>query len=86
MTFYDAAYGCDELTLNGYSDWRLPTKEELKQLYLNKDKIGGFVDKFYWSSTDAGFTDEMWGWSFDDGRLGSYSRGLSNDARCVRSF
>ena len=43
MTWADAGYGCDELTLNGYSGCRLPTKEELKQLYLNKDKIGGFA-------------------------------------------
>ncbi|MDB4090925.1 DUF1566 domain-containing protein [Crocinitomicaceae bacterium] len=36
--------------------WRLPTIEELKILYKNKDKIGGFVttgdNYYYWSSTE----------------------------------
>ena len=32
--------------------WRLPTVDELNMLYLNKDKIGGFVNSFYWGSTE----------------------------------
>lgn len=31
--------------------WRLPTQTELKFLYDNKDKIGGFSNSTYWSST-----------------------------------
>ena len=37
--------------------WRLPTKEELKMLYENRDKIGGFADYGYWSSTESGSSD-----------------------------
>ena len=37
-----AKQACEDLVLDGCSDWRLPTKEELNQLYLNEDKIGGF--------------------------------------------
>lgn len=32
--------------------WRLPTKEELHTLYLNRVKIGGFSRQSYWSSTE----------------------------------
>lgn len=30
--------------------WRLPTKEELHTIYLNRAKIGGFCRQSYWSS------------------------------------
>lgn len=33
--------------------WRLPTLEELNMLFLNKDAIGGFVNSFYWGSTEV---------------------------------
>ena len=40
----------------GYTDWFLPSKDELFQLYLNKSLIGGFEDVSksfgYWSSTE----------------------------------
>jgi hypothetical protein len=32
--------------------WRIPTKSELNFLYKNKDKIGGFVKDYYWSSIE----------------------------------
>ncbi|MBO4739563.1 MAG: carboxypeptidase regulatory-like domain-containing protein [Bacteroidales bacterium] len=50
LTYAHYSY-CQELTVYGYSDWRLPTKDELQQMYIDKDKIGGFLDKVYWSST-----------------------------------
>jgi len=47
-----AARLCGDLVLGGYSDWYLPSKDELDQLYLNRVAIGGFANLFYWSSTE----------------------------------
>ncbi|MDA7578795.1 DUF1566 domain-containing protein, partial [Flavobacteriales bacterium] len=60
-----AANVCDTLTLGGYSDWFLPSKDELNAMYLNIGpgsadggfiipglNIGGFTDYFYWSSSE----------------------------------
>lgn len=33
---------CENLTAYGYSDWRMPTIEELETMYQNRDAIGGF--------------------------------------------
>ena len=42
---YNAAESyCNNLTLYGYSDWRMPTIEELEMMYLNRFSIGGFVE------------------------------------------
>ena len=47
-----AAKLCDDLVLNGYSDWFLPSKDELNVLYQNRNLIGGFGSDFgYWSSS-----------------------------------
>ena len=61
-----AAQECFDLVLGGYSDWYLPSKDELNKLYLNKTAIGGFADSYYWSSTEV---DENYAWmqSFVDG-------------------
>ena len=48
MRWSDAKEACKTLG----KGWRLPTKTELNILYKNKDKIGGFSDYFYWSSTE----------------------------------
>ncbi|MBL7765796.1 MAG: retroviral-like aspartic protease family protein [Chitinophagaceae bacterium] len=48
MTWFSAEYACDALG-NG---WRLPTKEELNDMFNQKDKIGGFAEDTYWSSTE----------------------------------
>jgi Protein of unknown function (DUF1566) len=47
-----AARICGDLVLNGYSDWYLPSKDELNKLYLNRAAIGGFGIWEYWSSSE----------------------------------
>ena len=38
-----------------YTDWRLPTKNELNLLYLQKTVVGGFGVGSYWSSSEVGY-------------------------------
>lgn len=47
-----AAWLCDQLVLNGYNDWYLPSKAELKLLYEQRNSVGGFTNDYYWSSTE----------------------------------
>ena len=64
-----AARICGDLDLNGYSDWYLPSKDELHKLYLNigpaapapNTNIGGFTDASYWSSSEY---DANYAWTF----------------------
>jgi hypothetical protein len=41
---------CKELTLDGYSNWRLPSREELKMILKHKKLFG--MHSEYWSSTN----------------------------------
>ena len=80
-----AARLCGDLVQGGYSDWYLPSQDELNKLYLNQIAIGGFVGTNYWSSTedDAGsafnldFTSGVWG---DGDKIAVLS------VRAIRSF
>ena len=46
-----AARLCNDLVLGGYSDWYLPSIDELNKLYINRVAIGGFANDYYWSSS-----------------------------------
>ena len=45
---YSAAYSyCENLTLYGYSDWRMPSITELEMMWQNRTTIGGFNNYTY---------------------------------------
>ena len=81
MTWRDAKIACAKLG-NG---WRLPNKDELNILYKNKDKIGGFANSSYWSSTEYGSTD-AWYQYFANGDQDSFYKNDTSYVRAVRNF
>jgi len=81
MNWVTAKKACEALG-NG---WRLPTKNELNILYQNRNKIGGFRDSYYWSSS-AGSNDDAWYQSFYRGNTYNYSKDSTYRVRAVRSF
>ena len=54
-----AARLCGDLELGGYSDWYLPSKDELNQLYINRVAIGTFSDVNYWTSTTLAIATKL---------------------------
>jgi hypothetical protein len=46
--------------LGGYSDWYLPSKDELGKLYVSRVIIGDFADAYYWSSSKTDSNNAYW--------------------------
>jgi hypothetical protein len=82
-----AASVCDDLVLNGYSDWYLPSREELQLMYSNQQvrNIGGFLNTQYWSSSEYDAAN-VWHMGFGDGYV-YYNGKIENyQVRAVRAF
>lgn len=88
-----AASVCDNLVLNGYSDWYLPSREEVETMYWNLQfkGFGGFSNySNYWSSSqDSPY--HAWYVYFGNGYVASGSNGGSSkdsysQVRAVRAF
>ena len=80
-----AAYVCYNLTEGGYSDWYLPSKDELNQLYLSRVAIGGFEGAGYWSSSEVA-AGEGWEQAFPAGNPFTNSKSSAGKVRAVRAF
>lgn len=88
VAFYSAssyaAHICNNLTLNGFDDWYLPSKEELIKLYQVKNSINISNDR-YWSSTEADAATAVI-IRFMDGVAINQTKTITNKVRAVRSF
>jgi hypothetical protein len=96
-----AADICANLTLGGYSDWFLPSIDELNLMWTNladsdgdgtaigssdPNNLGGFAGTYYWSSTEDDNID-AWIQFFGDGEQFASDKGFfGNNVRAVRSF
>ncbi|MDR2840869.1 MAG: DUF1566 domain-containing protein [Paludibacter sp.] len=88
-----AAHWCAELNAGGVSDWYLPSREELKKLYVAKDSVNQMLttvnmpatplsNGYYWSSTQAN-AFEAWYVYFDNGET---NVGLKSNVANVRAI
>jgi hypothetical protein len=82
-----AAVYCSELTYGGYSDWFLPSKDELTQMYVNRVALNaGFSTVvLYWSSTERS-TAAAWYQHFNEPNPNPDSKPSTNSVRPVRAF
>ena len=80
-----AARLCGDLVEGGYSDWYLPSKDELEQLYLNRVTIGVMPGGYYWSSTEQG-PDYAWVKNFADATDNLVFKNAGAPVRAVRTF
>jgi tetratricopeptide (TPR) repeat protein len=96
ITPNEAKNVCLNLTLNGYSDWYLPSKYELNLIYINigRGSSNGNIGKgisignngwTYWSSTEGSVTYQAWEQSFWDGNQHENYTGNCLD-RCFRAI
>ena len=65
--------------------WRLPTKEELNLMYLNKNEIGGFAAWYYWSSSES-TSSLVWNQFFNYGNQYHSNKNYTYYVRAVRSL
>lgn len=69
----------------GYTDWYLPSKDEVRKLYLNRTAIGGFLNRVYWSSSEVN-SGSAWYNGFDYNNWFESEKFNVAQVRAVRTF
>lgn len=87
QAYSSAAQKCADLDGYGYSDWYLPSKEELDAIYQNRHLIrnleGPDVYSYYWSSTEYD-QGSVFAQNFHDGVSSLMTKNSSINCRCIR--
>ena len=80
-----AAVYCDQYSYGGFSDWFLPSKDELNELYTQRNIVGGLQVSYYSTSSEYS-NDAFWFQSFIDGNPNTPYKNNAYYIRPVRSF
>ena len=83
FTWKDAVTYCTNLSLGGYTDWRISSKEELLDLYTGELKFSTLNSTIYWTSTEI---DNEGAWIIHSKQGDKYGAKKSEKyyVRCVR--
>ncbi len=90
-----AASVCDNYTTGSYSDWFLPSRDEINQMYQNRAAIdataianggSGFTNSAYWSSTEHFTNYQAWALYWSSGSMAYTYKSYSRSVRAVRAF
>ncbi len=81
-----AARVCGNLVLNGYSDWYLPSKDELNILFTNRFTIGNFSSSNFYLSSSEFDNLSVWDQSFSSGLQNTISKSNARRVRPIRAF
>lgn len=82
-TWQEAQNLCKASRVNGFSDWRVPTRGECSELNEYRSTLGLKNNTYYWTA------DYKWSYYFSDTKPGSndgYYSTASINVRCVRSI
>jgi hypothetical protein len=75
-----------EYSGGGFTDWYLPSKDELNQLYSARTQVGGLGGLYYWSSSEDS-SGNSWLQDFSNSfNQSASSKTGSNTVRPVRAF
>jgi len=82
-----AARICDDLVIDVYNDWYLPSLDELNLMYVNlhSQGLGGFASDYYWSSSEDN-VGLAWRIHFNLGSKHNDGKDYPVYVRAVRSF
>lgn len=95
VNYNQAKQYCEELTIEKYENWRLPTLQELLTIVDYKRYKPALLKEFsyvddetlYWSNTPyVRSSDEYWGVSFKDGSTSNASINYDRYVRCVHDI
>lgn len=81
---YPAFAWAEGVAYAGYTDWRLPTKDELKQLYDYGRTYITYTASYYWSATEFSAAGAYVVY-FGNGDVSSYNKTFNDYVRAVRS-
>ncbi len=80
-----AARSCADLVLGGYSDWYLPSKNELDKLRAKRALIGAFASGSYWSSSESSVNNALLV-NFNTGNTLSVAKNEAFNVRAIRAI
>ena len=89
-----AARICADLTLGGYDDWFLPSKDELNLMFENigngpdapLGNIGNFANYYYWSSTEHDNNFAWFQYFLNGTQYIYFNKSATFNVRAVRAF
>lgn len=84
-TLGNAVKYCNELVIDGYSDWFMPSRDELLAMYFRRFEIGGFANKMYWSSTENSYKSGI-SVNFANGVADYWDKNRAFDVRAIRAY